>query len=742
MQPQRLAKLFLPSGTFALLERWSLNGLPCDCGPDWSTEVIVRALQVGPHTSASNPGSIELLEEEVRSQVQAGFARVVTVSSLLQKIPPSLKVSRVAMIPQPARRDRMILDLSASVRAPPSRRTRWPSPGAILQASVNETTTPYADRTAVLQIGQVIKAYIKFLAEQPEELDIWFSKIDLSDGYWRLPISPEDAYNFAFLLPFLRGQERRCVIPSVLQMGWKDSATLFCIVTDAGNVVTMEMLKATTAKSLPAHVLESLFFPTCEMIPPPPSIPRSAISVPLLTATFIDDSMKAVAIPRGHPSRDLVLRWVTRAALHSIHSIFPPVEVTGHVGGKNPISEKKLHDGDGIWSTQKPILGWLLDGARRTIQLPADRAEKYDIALEQILSCSSVSKLAFASIHGKVQNVAQVLPSARGFLTPLNIALATKGSTIGLRPTSEVHKTLTVLRTLIADLARRPTHARELVPPALPHVYGYEDSSASGAGGVWLPCTLGMPAIVWRVCYPADIQARLSDAQKFATTNSDGEMAASILQFLVLSHVLGSLEFLSTWTGSDNTPTVRWQVKQAAKTATQTPADLCRYMACLHRRFRLGPTDFSHVHGIDNKLGDFPSRSFDLDDRSFLNQFTALFPLPLQLGSWQLVHLTPAEISPIFSILRQTFWQSQDWTAVLGDDGYFSRENTKSTPISPTYAPLRAHGIESSCHWPLLSPLGKVDTTMADLLLQRRSSVRFSSVPKSMWLRDDQIHAS
>jgi hypothetical protein len=36
------------------------------------------------------------------------------------------------------------------------------------------------------------------------------------------------------------------------------------------------------------------------------------------------------------------LPTIRRAAIHGIHAVFPPTPITGHVGGKEPISQKKL----------------------------------------------------------------------------------------------------------------------------------------------------------------------------------------------------------------------------------------------------------------------------------------------------------------------------------------------------------------------------------------------------------------
>ena len=55
------------------------------------------------------------------------------------------------------------------------------------------------------------------------------------------------------------------------------------------------------------------------------------------------------------------IKHMSRAILHGIHSISPPPNITGHKRG-DPISIKKLKQGDGYWSTTKEILGWKFDG--------------------------------------------------------------------------------------------------------------------------------------------------------------------------------------------------------------------------------------------------------------------------------------------------------------------------------------------------------------------------------------------
>ena len=68
------------------------------------------------------------------------------------------------------------------------------------------------------------------------------------------------------------------------------------------------------------------------------------------------------------------LRKVTRSLLHAIEHVFPGPDITGSTIGPT-VSEKKLI-ADGTWAIRKGIMGWLIVGIARTIELPLDKATK------------------------------------------------------------------------------------------------------------------------------------------------------------------------------------------------------------------------------------------------------------------------------------------------------------------------------------------------------------------------------
>ena len=65
---------------------------------------------------------------------------------------------------------------------------------------------------------------------------------------------------------------------------------------------------------------------------------------------------------------------LTRSLLHAITDIFPPLEINGSSIGP-AISEKKLI-AEGTWETRKEILGWVVDGIARAIELHTKKCDK------------------------------------------------------------------------------------------------------------------------------------------------------------------------------------------------------------------------------------------------------------------------------------------------------------------------------------------------------------------------------
>ena len=252
----------------------------------------------------------------------------------------------------------MILNLSHRV-----------SLGMTRYTSINESTSEdVAPNHMMAELGCVLPCLVYTVATALEQRGpILFSKLDIKDRYWQMVITPNDEWNFTYVLPKLEPNEpTQLVVPSCLQMGWCRSASYFCAASETAQDVSQSLTKQHPG-SLPEHPLETfLLSPTLQLVNPESTAVWNFLH---LIEVYIDDFIQLTQC--SNPAQ---LQHLSRAILHSIHSIFPPPTITG--GNKeDPIALKKLQQGDGIWDTCKEILGWIFDGLQCCIELPQDKHE-------------------------------------------------------------------------------------------------------------------------------------------------------------------------------------------------------------------------------------------------------------------------------------------------------------------------------------------------------------------------------
>jgi hypothetical protein len=281
---------------------------------------------------------------------------------------------------------------------------------------------------------------------------------------------------------------------------------------------------------------------------------------------FVDDYVDAVAGPPNRQTRHLEELWVARAVLHAIHSLFPSPPVTGHVNGRDSISLKKLLALYGLFDVLKIILGFLLDG-RPGCHRRSSGGQSRHLHRSHPRSAGQphhyISFQAFQKIHGKLFHASSALPCMGGFMSVFNKILGSPGNTVGLGRKSPLWPTLQDFKVLLTMANVAPSHITEIVGADLPHVYGYTDASRVGMGGVILPSTQWIPPTIWRTEFPATIVAKFDDG---SISINDLEMAANFVSERLIEHLLhGDVQGLNTWFGCDNTTTVSWKRKQAAR---------------------------------------------------------------------------------------------------------------------------------------------------------------------------------
>jgi hypothetical protein len=218
------------------------------------------------------------------------------------------------------------------------------------------------------ELGSALRRIIAAVADgQQNDKKFLFSKLDIKDGFWRMVDDAANAWNFCYIIPSedpnATLDDTKIIVPNALQMGWCESPPFFCVASETARDIIASLLHT----DLPPHAFEG------KMLPPNfGNLPLADLSLVItLIEVFVDDFIACT----NSMARETILK-ITRAMLHGIHSIFPPRDVTGHKGG-DPISEKKLEKLEGLWQHTKEILGWIIDGANYTIQLPRPKSKKW-----------------------------------------------------------------------------------------------------------------------------------------------------------------------------------------------------------------------------------------------------------------------------------------------------------------------------------------------------------------------------
>ena len=645
MQPQQIARDLLPARLYKQIHDMAL-GCKAECGDPWTPAVLEAARKAGPHITAADADSIELVWEDVTYQEKAGFIRILTESELFSNPHSELKISRVAVIPQANRRGRIILNLSAEVNVqdgdPTERQRRNKGHRTnkhkmTRHPSVNETTAPADDQEGVEALGTAMTSIMQFMFDTNPEHEIDWNKIDLSDGFWRMIVEDGKEWNFAYQLPRRpTDTEDHYVVPSSLQMGWKNSPALFCTATEAARTLIKRILALTLKVGIVTpHRHEKYLFefennPTGAYEEDMPTQPDADEDLPwatpygvtLLSRVFVDDFMNGIAGPPNRTRKRQEQRWFGRATLHGIHGIFPPPDVLQHEGGRDSVSEKKCLKGDAIWKQYEILLGFGVCGAQgngRTIGLPKDKKDKYVGFIREALDKPRNYMLFsdFQKLHGKLQHASVVMPSMRGHMTPLNRMLAHKPERVGLKKNSELRETLESFVPLLEASHTHPSHISELVGSDLPHYHGYVDAAAIGVGGVWLPCTEWINPVVWRFQWPDDICEEVKKADG-KINNNDVEAAATFMGNVMLEEDMlrGKTAGVSTHLGSDNSSTVSFETRAAF--ACHAPCT--RTASNAGKPFSNdGPGEarpmWTTSAAIPNLMADIPSRSFDANGK-------------------------------------------------------------------------------------------------------------------------------
>ena len=633
------------------LHHYAVHGCPTSTGAPWTVDQIQTAIDRGPHVSALVPDAMAHLDAEVREKVANGQARLVRWNDIRHAPPPQLKISPVAMVEHKSRAYRAILDLSFPVHLSPSQTL----------PSVNSSTTKTAPSAAIDQIGHVLPRIIHAFATAEEDAKIFMAKWDIKDGFWRLDCEEGEEWNFSYVLPSSFGSDDiLLVVPTSLQMGWIESPPYFCAASEtARDVAALYAERPLDERYSHPFLHHTQTHDDYNALP----TSRGPGDAPIryLMEVYVDDFIDIV-IPVCQQDLD----HIATATMTGIHDVFPPSQIPA----TDPISEKKLDRGEGAWANVKEILGMTFDGIEKTIWLAEDKRDAVLLVLKSWIRKSSkrigIAFSEFRTILSKLQHAFLTVPAGRGLLSAFYTILAKQPALVYLHSNANLYNAVLDCRTFLRDTISAPTKCRNLVT-GWPDYVGITDASGHGLGGVIIGENKEVPPIVFRLQWPADITANIvSDANPDgAITNSDLEMAGLLMLWLVMEEVC-DVENAHVALFSDNSPTVHWVQRLAAKHSS-IAMQLVRALALRLQLAKASPLTPMHIAGVNNSLTDIPSRSFGSDaawhchtDTQLLTLFNLMFPLPNQ-GSWTVFHLSSEIAMRVISILRMKVFTADEW---------------------------------------------------------------------------------
>jgi hypothetical protein len=141
-------------------------------------------------------------------------------------------------------------------------------------------------------------------------------------------------------------------------MGWVESPPLFYTVLESARDLTQHLVDKNL--DLPPHPFE-----TDMNIQHVPLQARADVPSKLLRV-YVDNFCYATT-----ESKDgCHIPQIWHASIHGIHLFFLQLVVTGHVEGKEPISEKKCDLGNGNFTSAKEMIGFMFNGIKQTVHLP------------------------------------------------------------------------------------------------------------------------------------------------------------------------------------------------------------------------------------------------------------------------------------------------------------------------------------------------------------------------------------
>lgn len=770
-----------------LLKLYKYRGAPVKFAtPPWTRQQILRALHRGPHKSCHD--HISFLQGEFKDMMSRGQWLVLPYSAV--KDLPGLRLSPPGVVPQRNRRPRWICDYSwwgINADTLPLAAKESMQFGHALDRILREILL--ADPThgpvylikidisdgfyrIALNIDDIPKLGVVFPTLPGEEPLVAFPLV-LPMGWSNSPpifstatetiadLANERLTSNVDMPPHHLDDLAESILSTPPSCPMVTSPNFTCPLVTPPDLTSATSTSLLVAPPLLGPTREPKPTPILLVAPPLPGPTRDPTLSPVVTPPFLgltrDPSLPTSQKPLAYAdvfvddfigaAQDLDLnnrQRVRKALLHSIDDVFQPLLPNDNPTRQEPVSMKKLREGDCSFGTLKLILGWIIDTINMTIQLPQHRVDRLAEILNSIPATqrrTSVKK--WYSILGELRSMALALPGSRNIFSTMQHALTNKAKgRIALN--KEVHNALDDFRWMHNNIATRPTRIAEIIP-LLPAAEGHHDASGIGAGGVWflgdniIPregYVKGKP-ILWRYKWPQYIVDRLITDQNPNGTisNSDLELAGGLFQLDVISQCFDVRERTILSKG-DNLSTTFWE-RNGSTTSIKPPAHLLRLFG-IHQRIHRYVPRFDYISGSSNHVADALSRDFHLSWPDLILSLHRFLPQPDGCQLW-----TPSKniVSAVISALlnkpscRESLQGELPRPLQHGTSGLSSQLTWASTPFSKP-STTKYHSYKSLPHefiqenlQPVAIPSGLDRLKITYGWLDRRSSTWGPTIP-------------
>lgn len=604
-----------------LLRHYKYRGAPVRFKTrPWSTSQIKSALARGPHKSALQ--YVDFLHEEFIDMIEKGYWIVLPASACMDL--PGLRLSPPGVVPQHERRPRWICDYSF-----------W---------GVNQDTLPLAALESMQFGGALPRLLREILLANPALGTVRMIKVDLSDGFYRIALNPDDIPKLGVVFPTRPGEEELVAFPLVLPMGWANSPPIFSTATETiADVANSAILSP--VEPAPHHLdeeaasMDDFHAPSSSPLPSIPTIARDP-ALPHLPKpvsyvdVFVDDF---IGLCQGKRNS----RRVRRILMHSIDEVFRPNGPDDSQHRKEPVSIKKLRDGDCSWTTIKKVLGWIIDTVNLTISLPDRRVQRLGEILASIPPHQKrTSMKKWHKVLGELRSMSIALPGAKNLFSSMQNALSLSANGHRVALNKGVHDALNDFRWMYADISNRPTRIAELVPLD-PSLDGHHDASGKGTGGAWFPgehvvprgsVAAGAP-VVWRHQWPKYIMDRLITDQNPNGTITIGELelAGGLLNLECAAQCFDIRERTVLSRGDNLTTTF---LERKGCTSSNTPTAYLLRLFGLHQRLHRYVPRFDYLSGPSNLVADPLSRDFHLSMSKIMTNLRPILPQNTGYYEW------------------------------------------------------------------------------------------------------------